>query len=232
LEEAMSLMESKKNNDSLYIDSKFDQTQNWIWTSEKASADSAWEVDFKNGWCFSVSVVGYTMYVRAVRSLQRVNQRGSILSREQVKAMLAKRGFYDNVLNPNAKVASQKYEVIDSLGEKLVIDRTTGLTWQQFGSPNDIPYAGTEKYIRELNNRHFAGYNDWRLPTLGEAMSLMESEKKNGNLYIDSKFDQTQRWIWTADKASADSAWVIYFDRGYCDYGLVIIDLYSVRAVR
>ncbi|MCB9501891.1 MAG: DUF1566 domain-containing protein [Deferribacteres bacterium] len=33
-------------------------------------------------------------------------------------------------------------------------------------------------YIDSLNKANFAGYSDWRLPTLEEAMTLMEPEKK------------------------------------------------------
>jgi hypothetical protein len=47
-------------------------------------------------------------------------------------------------------------------GEKLVIDLTTGLTWQQSGSLGWLNYSNAEKYIRGLNNKLFAG---WRLLT-------------------------------------------------------------------
>lgn len=90
-------------------------------------------------------------------------------------------------------------------------------------------YSDAQEYIKELNRQEFAGYSDWRLPTLEEAMSLMEREKKNG-LYIDPVFERKQEWIWTADKESASRAWVVSFDYGYCTH----IDLYDryVRAVR
>ena len=92
-------------------------------------------------------------------------------------------------------------------------------------------YSEAEKYIRELNNKSFAGFTDWRLPTLEEAMSLMETQKKNGNLYSDSKFGQTQRSIWTADKDSAGRAWFVAFGYGVC-YRLGVDGGIYVRAVR
>jgi hypothetical protein len=93
-----------------------------------------------------------------------------------------------------------------------------------------MTYADAENYIRELNKKGVAGYNDWRLPTLEEAMSLMELSKKNGDLYIDPVFDKTQRWIWTADKFPAGVAWVVGFYGGHCLYGLYVSRY--VRAVR
>jgi len=92
-----------------------------------------------------------------------------------------------------------------------VIDHATGLTWQQSGSKETMSFAEAEKYIQKLNGQEYAGHNDWRLPTLEEAMSLMEPSTKNGDLYIDPVFDKTQRWIWTADKREAGVAWVVSF---------------------
>jgi hypothetical protein len=69
------------------------------------------------------------------------------------------------------------------------------------------------------------------LPTLEEAMSLMERKQKNSDLYINSVFEDNQRWIWTADLESAGRAWNVDFDGGNCNHGGVGDDEY-VRAVR
>jgi len=91
-------------------------------------------------------------------------------------------------------------------------------------------FAKAEEYIQKLNKDHFAGCTGWRLPTLEEAMSLMEP-KKHGDLYIDPVFDKTQRWIWTADNASAGVAWVVGFYGGGCYNSRLHLYVY-VRAVR
>ena len=56
--------------------------------------------------------------------------------------------------------------------------------WQQSGSSERMQFEDAKKWITELNLKGFAGFNDWRLPTLEEAMSLMEPEQKNGNNWI------------------------------------------------
>jgi len=145
--------------------------------------------------------------------------------------MLARWGFFESFDNKNGTGLENQYELQTIVGEQVVVDAATGLMWQRGGSSESMIYADAEKYIRQLNTARFAGFSDWRLPTLEEAMSLMEPSKLNGDLYIDPKFDNTQRWIWTADKQSAGVALVARFDSGNCVGNGVASDNY-VRAVR
>jgi hypothetical protein len=153
------------------------------------------------------------------------------LHREEVTAVLKLHGFFDKYWNEEGQGVSHRYEMQDSEGEKIVLDHATGLMWQQSGTSDYITFAKAEEYVREMNRKRFAGFSDWRLPTLEEAMSLMEREKKNGDLYLDSVFDRMQRWIWTADKSSASSCWVVNFRYGHCGDRRVDLSGY-VRLVR
>jgi len=153
------------------------------------------------------------------------------LSVNAVTKMLSEKGFFDARFNKQGKGLPHQYEKIEREGQPLVIDYATGLTWQQSGSSNRMIHVDAEKYVRDLNAKKFAGFNDWRLPTLEEAMSLME-RKKSGGLYIDPVFDKTQRWIWTGDKQSAGVAWVALFLYGNCLNRDVAYGNLDVRAVR
>jgi len=169
---------------------------------------------------------------------QLVCQDPTTLSVEEVKNMLKRNDFYFGEYSWNKEFSNSQgrdfaNDFEKSPDGKVVYDHATGLTWLQSGSPNYMNYAGAEKYVRELNTKSFAGFNDWHLPTLEEAMSLMEP-KKHGDLHIDPVFGRTQRHIWTADKADSGGggrAWYVNFSLGYChrlaiDYGNY------VRAVR
>jgi hypothetical protein len=153
------------------------------------------------------------------------------LSDKSVKAMLKYKDFYHYIWNDSASGFHNDYK-LQNVG-KVVYDRASGLMWQDSGSNKRMKYKNAKVYITKLNSDRFAGYNDWRLPTLEEAMSLMEPFKKNGDLYVDSVFDSKQIWIWTSDLNGASRAWVVNFNYGGCYYysNLFYSDYY-VRAVR
>lgn len=111
------------------------------------------------------------------------------------------------------------------------MDEATGLLWQQGGSFESMTYERALAYVAQMNEKKLGGYNDWRLPTLEEAMSLMES-KKRGELYLDSVFDGWQLWIWTSNIYSGSLVWVAYFIFGCCNDPRVDDDRVSVRLVR
>jgi hypothetical protein len=160
------------------------------------------------------------------------------LDEEDVKKMLQHHDFYcgeynwsKNFCHPQGKGIRHDYKV--QKGGKVIVDRTTGLMWEQSGSANSMVYEDTKDYIDKLNRDKFAGFDDWRMPTLEEAMSLMESKQQNNNLFIDDKFDSKQDWIWTADEVPGKPrAWVVFFNSGDCYHSHVDYDKLFVRCVR
>ncbi|MCF6148673.1 MAG: DUF1566 domain-containing protein [Candidatus Kuenenia sp.] len=105
------------------------------------------------------------------------------------------------------------YEKKSLNGDYVVIDHATGLMWHQSGSSDYVSWNSAKDWIRNLNNRGYAGYQDWRLPTLEEAVSLLEPNKTN-NLYIDPVFDDKQWGIWSGDIYGSGGVWSVYFSLG------------------
>ncbi len=161
------------------------------------------------------------------------------LSQSDVKAVLKKFDFYcgeyswsKDFCNPDGRGFANNYKVQKIADDSVVVDQNSGLMWQQGGLSNRMDFETAKKWIDDLNQRGYAGYSDWRLPTLEEAMSLVERAKMNGGLYIDPIFDKTQRYIWTADPvAGSATVWVVYFYSGYCNPYYLLYDIY-LRAVR
>lgn len=161
----------------------------------------------------------------------RFRSAGATLSLDQVKRMLKDKDLFDRNWNDQGKGIAHQYRSITRQGKALVIDDAARLTWQQSGSETRMFFSAAQAYVNQLNQYRFGGYSDWRLPTLEEAMSLVEPERKNGNLYVDPELDTNQRWIWTADNTPAGVAWFVDFSNGGCNANHVNDDGY-VRAVR
>ena len=105
-------------------------------------------------------------------------------------------------------------------GDGVVTDHATGLMWHQNGSNKYVKWNKAKEWVRSLNSRGYAGHQDWRLPTVDEAVSLLESNKRT-DLYIDPIFSNKQKWIWTGDRFGSEAAWHVYFDHGAVHwYGL------------
>ena len=181
-----------------------------------------------------------TEYLNGLKKILQVVSPGTFLLRSKpmelsdkdVHGMIRKHDFFDTSRNLLSKGFPHEYKAMDIKGDKVIFDNFSCLMWQQSGSSDKIGFENAKKWVTELNRNRFAGFNDWRLPTLEEAMSLMEPEQKQGSLYIDSLFDIKQSWIWTSDPYQGASwAWVVNFSLGKC-YDSQFDSNYYVRAVR
>jgi serine/threonine-protein kinase len=117
----------------------------------------------------------------------------------------------------------------------VVVDNATGLMWHQNGSDHNYRlWDEVKEWIRKLNKGGYAGYHDWRLPTVDEAASLMEPKKnvgKWGDYCIDPVFNKKQSCTWTGDRHSSGTGWAVNF---YNSGGVQWSDFtfYYVRPVR
>ena len=174
-----------------------------------------------------IKIAGMTTFENLMRKLKR-NNKELFWSEERVKHMIVEQNFFDMSRNRNGTGIKHQYEAKTIKGDSIIVDHTTQLTWQQGGSRQPLSYEEAGAYIQKICNDKFAGFDDWRLPTLYETMTIMERPEKN---YIDSKFDPTQKIIWTADSYAGAGAWIVDFAGGFCSYSLIFND-FSVRAVR
>ena len=179
-------------------------------------------------------ISGIAVYIIFFFSSQSIKFRSvpkKIFSEALVESMLKKKGFYDSLYNENASGFANDFEVRHD--GKVVYDHASGLMWQQSGSKEDMPYDKAKGYIRQLNQGEgFAGYRDWRLPTLEEAMSLMEPTEMNGDLHIDPLFDSKQQWIWTSDtKEEVQRQWFVSFSGSCCTFGSKMRNIEDIRDI-
>ena len=156
------------------------------------------------------------------------------ISLDDVKNFIKKHDFFDSNLNRKGSGFSNKFESLVHNRDEIIRDNATGLIWQKSGSLSRMNYSNAVDWIESLNRKKYAGKNDWRLPTLEEAMSLIEPVKTK-NLYIDSIFDNRQTDIWTSSFLTGlkkkYQTWVVDLSNGSCKYARDDCTLF-VRAVR
>ena len=168
------------------------------------------------------------VYIPIAMSGDPVNLRSQVkqLSDKDIMVMLKKYNFFDRTKNRSGAFVN---DFVDN-GDDTVTDQVTGLMWQKDGSSEGMTWADAKEYVNKLNSDRFAGYSDWRLPTIEELASLMKSSKLEGDLYIDPIYSKKQTFCWSADTFGPEMAWYASFKTGMIRH--VYFFFYDVRATR
>jgi hypothetical protein len=172
-------------------------------------------------------------------SVSQVHSMPNVSIRKKTKL-----GFYGH------STINHDYNLKAINGDKVVVDNATGLMWHQGGS-DKMSWNEAKKWIKKLNKKRswlnkkdsYAGYQDWRLPTVEEAASLLESSEKYVGLSIDPVFSRKQIVFWTGDRGAGgkygpEIVWIVNVcaDRGRVvginNAGRELILRWHVRPVR
>ena len=126
-------------------------------------------------------------------------------------------------------------------------DADNTYTWYDSNSATNggdagTPGAGTdtEDFIKALNDAHYGGYSDWRMPTLNELTSIVNYSiaRPGPGPTIDTGYfsNTAERAYWSSSTTYVNNttyfAWLVYFDSGGHVRGWVKDGAINVRAVR
>ncbi len=156
------------------------------------------------------------------------------LTKAEAMEMVATRNFFHTDWNPEGD--GGKFVPRALGGEPMMIDAGNRLMWQQEHSSTTLSPAYAAAYIKALNDRKFAGFSDWRLPTLEECMTLLTKvgrpyKLSDGvhQLHLAAGFEGIGE-MFTADYSSEKSWWVV---NPFEDSAHQHVDVHSyARAVR
>ncbi|MEN8199644.1 MAG: DUF1566 domain-containing protein [Thermodesulfobacteriota bacterium] len=134
----------------------------------------------------------------------------SFINDGELGSVLKKWNLFDAEYNPEGRFENS---LVDSGDNLTVVDQRTGLMWQRAGL--DITSIRTMmRNIEELNRKTFAGHSDWRMPTMEEAMSLMEPEKNAKGVYLHPCFSKEQPFIFVDNKRQPGGYWFVDYKQG------------------
>ena len=134
----------------------------------------------------------------------------AVINDDQIEPLIQKWNFFDSALNLQGRFDNALVDNGDGL---TVTDERTGLTWQRAGL--DIASNRTmQRNIEKLNSEGFAGFHDWRLPTMEEALSLMEPEMNSKGLYLNPCFSREQPFIFVAARRQPGGYWFVDYKQG------------------
>jgi hypothetical protein len=135
----------------------------------------------------------------------RLRPTGRIIAEDEVIGIVKQYGFFESICNPNGMF--QNY-LVRTNDRETVDDLVTGLIWQRQGS--DIGSFGQlQTWMAGINQAGLAGFHDWRLPTIEEALSLLRQEKAKHGLHIHPCFTGKQGYVFTDDRSKPGGFWFV-----------------------
>jgi hypothetical protein len=105
----------------------------------------------------------------------------------------------------------QKYE---AQAGGVVVDEITGLMWQRNVANEFVTFDDAQ---RECGQLKLAGYEDWRLPSRIELVSILDTSRTQPSINLTAFPGAPSEWFWTSSVAAGhpNAAWFVYFYSGF-----------------
>lgn len=111
------------------------------------------------------------------------------------------KNFFDKEINEKGSITN---DFIDN-DDGTITDRATGLMWEKNGSGKELSYKQAKAYVNGLNESKFAGYGDWRFPTIEELYTILAIKQYDGR-YCYPIFECHSPLFWSGDTGDMGSS--------------------------
>jgi len=132
------------------------------------------------------------------------------MSEEDVDALVKEFNFAEQERNPEGVFA---HALVDNGDNLTVTDKVTGLMWQRAGT-DIMSHRSMRREVERLNKEQFAGYSDWRLPSMAEALSLLETEKLANDQYLHPCSSPEQPFVFVEAIRKPGGYWFVDYKQG------------------
>ncbi len=146
-------------------------------------------------------------------------------------SQLATLSAYEIVVDKTTRFDTKNKPLERDIVKEVVIDPNTKLMWQDNASVKTTRKDWSEA-ISYCKNLKFAGFSDWRLPSIDELLSITDDTKYNPAIK-DGFLNVTADDYWSSspDASGSSNAWSVVFKNGGDGWGTKS-DSYLVRCVR
>ncbi len=139
------------------------------------------------------------------------------------QAFLVSTLWADSVASKKSVATSPDKRFLD-FGDGTILDKKSNLMWMKLDywqiEKKWVNWYTANEFAQRMNNKKFAGYDDWRLPTPEEALMLYDRRKRNidkdgDKVFLDRIFPKGGGWgTWTSTEKGAQAVVISYKDEG------------------
>jgi serine/threonine-protein kinase len=119
----------------------------------------------------------------------------------------------DDLLRPLHYII-QDFAVVEPL---VALEKNSGLYWQRRGAGFTLDWRQAGEYVSHLNSTNWQGRSSWRLPTLEEAVTILNPPLHGVSCSSWPLFDSTIHWLWTGDHCTKKQAWMVDVVESFVD---------------